>query len=65
MQLFSVDTTMFSKTFLFAPENMKKLPLKAAHNQPHFFFSTAARLPKWPKTEIPYHQKPFNAGLGI
>jgi hypothetical protein len=44
----------------FAPENTKKNTSKVAHNRPpSFFFSNG------PKTEIPYHQKPLNAGLGI
>ena len=37
MQLFSADTTVFSKRF--GPENMKKLPSKVAHNRPPTFFS--------------------------
>ena len=66
MQLFCfADSTMLSKFFnFFVPENMKKLPSKIAHNRPNFFFSVLARLTKRQKTEIPYHQKPLNAGLG-
>ena len=40
-----------------AHENMKKLPSKVAHNRPGCL--------NGPKTEISYHQKPFNAGLSI
>ena len=39
----------------FALEHTKKAPSKVAHNQP-IFFSVLTRLPKRPKTEIPYHQ---------
>ena len=49
MQLFSADATIFLKRFFiifFAPENMKKTPLKVAHNWPQIFFSIANR----PKT---------------
>ena len=44
MELFSADTTTFSKDF-FAPENMKKTYSKVAHNRPKLFFSIA-NLPK-------------------
>ena len=46
-------------------ENMKKLPLKIAHNGPPDSFSVQTALPKQPKTEIPCHQKPLNPELGI
>ena len=40
MQLFIADATMFlkKKNIFFAPENMKKLPSKVAHNWPRPFF---------------------------
>ena len=59
MQLFSADTIVFS------PENMKKPPSKVAHNRPPTFFMYWPGCPKDPETEIPYHQEPLNAGLGI
>jgi hypothetical protein len=50
MQLFSVDATIY-KNFLnrnknFAPENMKKLLSKVAHNWPKTFFSVLPTDPK-------------------
>ena len=54
MQVFSAD-----------PENMKKTPSKVAHNRPPTFFMYWPSCPNGPETEIPYHQKPHNAGLGI
>ena len=51
--------------FFLAPENMQKTPLKVAHTRSPTFFYVLARLPKRPKTEILYHQKPLNAGLGF
>ena len=69
MQLFSADAIMFSKKFQkrkVALENMKKQPSKVAHNRPQtFFFLYWSGCPNGPKTEIPHHQKPLNAGLGI
>ena len=45
---------------------MKKLPSKVAHNQRQtFVFQYLPGCLNGPKTEIPYHQKPLNAGLGI
>ena len=64
MQLFSADEIVFSKKKLgshYDPENMKKRPSKVAHNHPQHFFCTCPAA----QTEIPYHQKPLNAGLGI
>ena len=49
----------------FDPENMKKTPSKVAHNRPPTFFMYKPGCPNGPETEIPYHQKPLNAGLGI
>ena len=68
MQLFSADATMFLKKLKkkIAPENMKKTPSKAAHNRPPtLFFMYWPSCPNGPETEIPHHQKPLNAGLGI
>ena len=54
MQLFSAETTMFSKIFFFfAPENMKKTHSKVAHNRPKLFFSVLAWLPKRCKNRNP------------
>ena len=39
------------------PENMKKTPLKVAHNWPRPFFSVLARLPKRPKNRNPVPPK--------
>ena len=47
------------------PENMKKPPSKVAHNRTPTFFLCTGLVPKRPETEILYHQKPLNAGLGI
>ena len=55
MQLFSADAIVFSK----------KLPSKVVHNQPQTFFMYWPGSPNGPESEIPYHQKPLNAGLGI
>ena len=45
---------------------MKKPPSKDTHNQPPtFFFMYWPGCPNVSKTDIPYHQKPLNAGLGI
>ena len=59
MQLFSEDAMVFSKKnhFIFAPENIKKLPSKVAHNRPQLFFSVLARLPKRPKNRNPVPPK--------
>jgi hypothetical protein len=68
MQLVSADANNILKknlTFFFAHENMKKPPSKVAHNWSRFFFQYRPGCPNGPKTEIPYHQKPINAGLGI
>ena len=69
MQLFSTDNIVFSKKNSkknFDPENMKKPPSKVAHNGPlTFIFMYWPGCPNSPESEIPYHQKPLNAGLGI
>jgi hypothetical protein len=66
MQLFSADAIVFSKKKKkYDPENVKNPPSKVAHNRPPTFFYVLARLPKEAKTEITYHQKPFNVGLRI
>ena len=62
MQLFNEDTMIFS---FFALENIRKTPSKVAHNRPKLFFQYWPGCLIDPKTEIPYHQKPLNAGLGI
>jgi hypothetical protein len=54
MQLFSRDAAMFSK---------KKTLSKNAW--PPIFFQYLPGCPNSLKTEIPYHQKPLNAGLRI
>ena len=60
MQLFSADVTMFKKNEKkSAPEKIQKPPSKVA--RPKFFFWLGC--PNGPKTEIPYHQKPFNGAL--
>ena len=48
---FLVQTLQYFQkhTPFFAPENMKKTPLKVALNCPKIFISVLARLPKWPK----------------
>ena len=63
MQLFNADVTIFKKKEKIAPENMTNPPSKNSHNRPRPLFYLLA----WPgpKTEIPYHQMPFNAGLGF
>ena len=50
MQLFSSDAIVSSKV---------------AHNRPQPFFMYWPVYPNGPEAEIPYHQKPLNAGLGI
>ena len=72
MQLFSVDATIIFRQFKkkIGLENMNKIPSKAAHNRPRTFFQywpgcPNQAWPKRPKKEIPYHQKPLNAGLDI
>ena len=69
MQLFSVDTTILKRkkdNILFAPENMKKPPSKVTHNRPQtFFFMYWPGCPNGPETDIPHHQKPFNAEMSI
>ena len=49
-----------------AHKNIKKnCPQKLLIIGPKLFFSVLAGCPNGPKTKIPYHQKPLNAGLGI
>ena len=65
MQLFSKDATMFLKKFhhlFFSPENH---PQKLLIIGPDPFFLYWPGCLNGPKTEIPYHQKSPNAGLGI
>ena len=62
MQLYSAGVIV--KKF-FDPENMKKMPSKNACNRPQLFFLCWPGCPNGPETEIPYHQKLLNAGLGI
>ena len=59
---FDADAIVFKKKYL---ENMKKRPSKVAHNRPPIFFMYWPGCPNGPETEIHYHQKPLNAGLGI
>ena len=63
--LFSADAKMFKKKKKIALENIKKMLWKVAHNRPNFFFQYWPGCPNGPQTEIPYHQKPYNAELGI
>ena len=67
MQLFNADPIVFSKrkNIFFDPKNMKKLPSKVAHNPNPNFFMYWPGCPNGPETEIPYHQKPIFARLGI
>ena len=44
---------------------MKKPPSKNAHNLPKIVFKYWPCCPNEPKTEILYHQRALNAGLGI
>jgi hypothetical protein len=46
MQLFSANITIFTKKNVFSYENMKKPPLKDAHNQTKLFFSVLPTSPK-------------------
>ena len=55
MQLFSADTTI----------SKKKCPQNLLIIGPELFFSTGPVAQTAPKTEIPYHLMPLNAGLGI
>jgi hypothetical protein len=59
-----MDFTIFKKKI--AHENMKNPPSKVAHNRRRpLFYELHPGCPHGPKTEIPYHQKPLKAGLGI
>ena len=63
MQLFSVDATMFPKRCIFfCPWKQEKTAPKVVYNRT-IFFQYWPGCPNGPKTEIPYHQKPFNAGI--
>ena len=54
MQLFSADTTMFTKKLtFFAPEIMKKPPSKVAHNRPRPFLSALPIGPNPAQISIP------------
>ena len=44
---------------------MKNPPSKVAHNRPQLFFMYQPGCPNGSETEIPYQQKPLNAGLGV
>ena len=48
MQLFTGDATIFLRklNYYFAPENMKKMLSKGAHNRPKLFFSVLLTGPK-------------------
>ena len=49
----------------FDSESMKKTPTKVAHNRPPTFFMYWPSCQNGPEREMPCHQKPLNAGLGI
>ena len=52
--------------FFFDPKNMKKKrPQKLLIISPQLFFMYWPGCPNGQETEIQYHQKPLNAGLGI
>ena len=52
----------FQRIFnFFAPEDMKKLSTKVAHDRPQFFFQYSDR----PRNRNPVPPKPLTAGLGI
>ena len=63
MQLFIADTTIFFKEI--SPENIKKCSQKFLIIGAELFFQYWPGCPNDPKTELPYHQKPLDAGLGI
>ena len=65
MQLFRADATIFLNQILFAHENIKKHPQKLLIIGLEHFSQYRPGCSNGPKTEIPYHQKPLNAGLGI
>ena len=58
MQLFSADAT-------YSVFKMKNRPQKLLIIGPQLFFMYWPGCPNGPETEILYHQKPLNAGLGI
>ena len=47
------------------PKKWKNRPLKMHIIGPQLFFQYRPGCPNGPKTELLYHKKPFNAGLGI
>ena len=58
MQLFSADAM--------APDKNEKTSLKScSQSTQSFLFQYCLGCQNGSKTEIPYHQKPLNAGLGI
>ena len=68
MQLFNADAKVFSKKLkkkILTLKAWKKRPQKLLIIGPDFFFMYWPGCPNDPETEIPYHQKPLNAGLGI
>ena len=68
MQLFSADAIVFSKKILkkiFDPKTWKNRHQKLLIIGPELFFMYWPCCPNGPETEIPYHQKPLNTGLGI
>ena len=68
MQLFSADAIVFSKKELkknFDPKTWKSHTQKLLIIGPKLFLMYWPGCPNGPKTEILYHQKPLNAGLGI
>ena len=64
MQLFSADAIVLSKKKL-TPKTWKKRPQKLLIIGPQLFFMYWPGCPNGPETEMPYHQKALNAGLGI
>ena len=66
MQLFSADAIVFSKKkYNSEPQNMKNCPLKLLIIGPQLFFMYWPVCANCAETEILYHKKPINAGLGI
>ena len=68
MHFFSADAKLFSKKklkFFLTPKTRKDCPQKFLINVPQLFFMYWPGCPYGPEIEIPYHQKPLNAGLGI
>ena len=68
LQFFSADTIVFSKKLkknFLTLKAWKKHPQKLLIIGPDFFFMYWPGCPNDPETEIQYHQKSLNAGLGI